>query len=291
MSKAKVYFTREITPEAMIEMYKVLELELPGRVAVKVHSGEVGNQNFLRPDFMKPIVDFVSGTIVECNTAYGGARSTTQKHEKTMEQHGWTKIAKVDILDSEDEIELPIPEGKRIQKNFVGANLKNYDSLLVLSHFKGHPMGGFGGALKNISIGLASSHGKGYIHGAGNIKKMWKSDHDSFLESMADASKSIMEYMPKIAFVNVMKNMSVDCDCCAVAEDPAMGDIGILSSLDPVALDQACIDLVYASNDPGKAKLIERMESLNGIHTVEAAAALGVGSREYELINIEQSAI
>lgn len=282
--KAVVYFTKEITPQAMIRLYEAMGVKLPGKVAVKLHSGEVGNQNFLRPDFMKPMIDYVKGTIVECNTAYEGKRNTTEEHWNTMKLHGWTEIAEVDILDEKGEMELPIPGGKRIQKNFVGANMKNYDSMLVLSHFKGHPMGGFGGALKNISIGLASSHGKAYIHGAGETEKIWTADHDSFLESMADADKSIMDYFgDKIAFINVMKNMSVDCDCCAIAEDPAIADIGVLASTDPVALDQACLDLVYASRDPGRDHLLERIESRNGVHTVESAAALGVGSREYVL--------
>lgn len=282
--KAVVYFTKEITPQAMIRLYEAMGVKLPGKVAVKLHSGEVGNQNFLRPDFMKPMIDYVKGTIVECNTAYEGKRNTTEEHWNTMKLHGWTEIAEVDILDEKGEMELPIPGGKRIQKNFVGANMKNYDSMLVLSHFKGHPMGGFGGALKNISIGLASSHGKAYIHGAGEVEKIRTADHDSFLESMADADKSIVDYFgEKIVFINVMKNMSVDCDCCAIAEDPAIADIGVLASADPVALDQACLDLVYASRDPGRDHLLERIESRNGVHTVEAAAALGVGSREYVL--------
>ncbi|MCH5353180.1 MAG: DUF362 domain-containing protein [Acutalibacter sp.] len=284
---AKVYFTREITPEAMLRLYDALGVELPGKVAVKVHSGEVGNQNFIRPDFMKPMVDKVHGTIVECNTAYEGKRNTTEAHWDTMKLHGWTDIADVDIMDEDGEIELTVNGGKRIQKNYVGKNMANYDSLLVLSHFKGHPMGGFGGALKNISIGLASSHGKAYIHGAGVPEEIWTAEHNSFLESMADAAKTILEYFPgKIAFLNVMKNMSVDCDCCAVAEDPAIGDIGILASLDPVALDQACLDLVYASDDPGKPHLLERIESRNGAYTVEVAEEIGVGSREYELVEL-----
>ncbi len=287
MEKAKVYFTKEITPQAVVRMYEAMGVKLPGRVAVKLHSGEVGNQNFLRPDFLAPMVAHVEGTIVECNTAYEGKRDTTEAHWETMKLHGWTDIAKVDILDEEGEIELAIPEGQKIQKNYVGKHIENYDSLLVLSHFKGHPMGGFGGALKNISIGLASSHGKAYIHGVGDVNAFWTSDHDSFLESMADASKSVMDYFGgKIAFVNIMKNMSVDCDCCAVAEDPAMGDVGILASLDPVALDQACLDLVYASKDPGRDHLLERIESRNGVHTVEAAAKIGVGSREYQLVEL-----
>ena len=245
---AKVYFTSDLTPEAMLRLYDALGVTLEGRVAVKLHSGEPGNQNFLRPDFMKPMIDRVGGTIVECNTAYDGGRNTTKAHKITMERHGWASAAPVDILDAEADMELPIPSGRVIQKNFVGAHLADYDSLLVLSHFKGHPMGGFGGALKNISIGIASSRGKQYIHGAGDMDKFWDADHDSFLEAMADAASSIHDrFKGKIAYLNVMKNMSVDCDCCAVAADPKIGDIGILASLDPVALDQACLDLVYAS--------------------------------------------
>ena len=285
--KSKVYFTADLTPEAMLRLYDALGVKLEGRVAVKVHSGEPGNQNFLRPDFMKPMIDKVGGTIVECNTAYDGGRNTTKAHKITMERHGWIAAADVDILDEEEDLELPIPNGKVIWKNYVGAHLTRYDSLLVLSHFKGHPMGGFGGALKNISIGIASSRGKQYIHGAGNMDKFWDAGHDAFLESMADAASSIHDrFRGKSAYINVMKNMSVDCDCCAVAEDPKIGDIGILASLDPVALDQACLDLVYQSDDPGKADLIERIESRHGVHTVEAAADLGMGSREYELVTL-----
>lgn len=277
--------TKEITPQRVIALYRALGITLPGRVAVKVHSGEVGNQNFILPSFWKPMVDEVNGTIVECNTAYEGERNTTKAHRKTMELHGWTKIAPVDIMDADGEAVLPVFGGVHLKENYVGANLMNYDSLLVLSHFKGHPMGGFGGALKNISIGIASSHGKAHIHGAGDAAKIWSSDHDSFLESMADAAQSVVSHFQgKIAYVNVMKNLSVDCDCCAAAEDPKMADIGMLASIDPVALDQACVDLVYASNDAGKKYLIERMESRNGTHTIEAAAALGIGTRKYELI-------
>lgn len=288
MEKSKVYFTRVITPQEMVRMVEVLQADLEGNVAIKLHSGEVGNQNFLRPSFMKDVIEHVNGTIVECNTAYEGKRNTTEAHWETMKLHGWTEIAKVDILDEEADDVLPIEGGLQIDKNYVGSHMKNYDSMLVLSHFKGHPMGGFGGALKNISIGLASSQGKAYIHGAGEKEKIWTANHDAFLEAMADASKSIMEaYKGKIAFVNVMKNMSVDCDCCAEAEDPKVNDIGILSSLDPVALDQACLDMVYNSDDPNKGHLIERIESRNGVHTVEAAAKLGVGNREYELIELK----
>ena len=286
--KAKVYFTKTITPDKVLELYKMNGKALTGKTAIKLHSGEVGNQNFLKPDFWKSVIEHVGGTVVECNTAYDGERNTPEKHLVTIEKHGWNKYFDVDLLDAEGpDLELDIPKGKQIQKNFVGKNLANYDSLLVLSHFKGHPMGGYGGALKQLSIGIASSYGKAYIHGAGVPEEIWTADHDSFLESMADAAASITDYFKEnIVYVNVMKNMSVDCDCCAVAEDPCMKDIGILVSLDPVAIDQACIDLVYASDDPGKDHLIERIESRNGIHTIEAAAALGLGSREYELITV-----
>lgn len=287
MEKSKVYFMKEISKENLVKIYDALNVKLPGKVAVKVHSGEEGNQNYLKPEFMQDIVKHVNGTIVECNTAYGGERNTTEKHRKLMGNHGWSKLYNVDIMDAEGQIELPIPEGKVIKVNYVGKDIQNYDSMLVISHFKGHPMGGFGGALKNISIGVASSYGKAYIHGAGEPEKIWTADHDKFLESMADADKSIVDYFKEnILFINIMCNMSVDCDCCAVAEDPCMQDIGILASTDPVALDQACIDLVYNSNDPGKDHFIERVESRNGVHTIEAAAEIGVGNREYELETI-----
>jgi len=285
---AKVYFSREITPQKVLELYRMLGKELPGNVAVKLHSGEEGNQNFLRPDFFKPMIEYVNGTVVECNTAYEGSRNTTEKHLQTMEKHGWSKYFKVDLMDGEGpDLELAIPDGKRIQKNYVGKNIVNYDSMLVLSHFKGHPMGGYGGAIKQLSIGVASSFGKAYIHGAGEPEKIWTADHDSFLESMADAAGAIVEYFKgNIVYVNVMKNMSVDCDCCAVAEDPCMKDIGILVSDDPIAVDQACIDLVYASDDPGRDHLLERIESRNGVHTIEAAAELNYGTRTYELVEV-----
>lgn len=287
--KTRVYFSRTITPEKVLELYKMLGKELPGRVAVKVHSGEKGNQNFLRPDFWENIINAVGGTVVECNTAYEGERNTTAKHIKLFQYHGWTKNFKVDLLDAEGpDLELDIPCGKVIKKNYVGKGIEKYDSMLVLSHFKGHPMGGYGGALKQLSIGVASSYGKAYIHGAGVPENIWTADHNAFLESMADAAGSVVDYFGgKLLYVNVMKNMSVDCDCCAVAEDPCIADIGILVSDDPIAIDQACIDLVYACSDPGKPHLIERIESRNGIHTIEAAATLGYGSREYELVEID----
>ena len=288
MEKPKVYFTRDLSPAGAIRAFDMLGIKLEGNVAVKLHSGEPGNQNFLRPAFMKDIVEHVNGTIVECNTAYDGGRNTTEAHKKTMLLHRWTEIADVDIMDADGEMELPVHGGKHLDVNFVGKNLADYDSMLVLSHFKGHPMGGYGGALKNISIGIASSYGKAYIHGVKDVNAIWTADHDSFLECMADAAKSVVEYMHgKMAYVNIMCNMSVDCDCCAVAADPKIKDIGILSSLDPVALDQACLDLVYASDDEGKADLIERIESRHGVHTIEAAAEIGVGSREYELIDMD----
>ncbi len=287
--KSKVYFSKTITPEKVVELFQLTGKTLDGSTAIKIHSGEVGNQNFLKPDFWKPIIDHVGGTVVECNTAYEGSRDTTAKHMKTLREHGWSKYFEVDLMDAEGpDLELAIPNGKKIKKNFVGKTLTRYDSLLVLSHFKGHPMGGYGGAIKQLSIGFASSLGKAYIHGVGDTNNFWGSDHDSFLESMADAASSIIDYFKgNIVYINVMKNMSVDCDCCAVAEDPCMADIGILASLDPVAIDQACLDLVYASDDPGRDHLIERIESKNGVHTIEAAADLGFGSREYELITVE----
>ena len=286
--KAKVCFSREITPEKVVALYRAVGRELPGKVAVKLHSGEQGNQNFLGPDFWRPMIEAVHGTVVECNTAYEGERNTTEKHRRTMIKHGWSTNFDVDILDAEGpDLELAVPNGRSIQKNFVGKDIANYDSMLVLSHFKGHPMGGFGGALKQLSIGCASSYGKAYIHGAGEPEKIWTADHDSFLDAMADAASSVAEYFKdKTVFINVMKNMSVDCDCCAVAEDPCMADIGILASLDPIAVDQACLDLVYASDDPGRDHLVERIESLNGVRMVESAAALGFGTREYELVEL-----
>ena len=285
---SKVYFTREITPEKVIELYDLLGKELFGNIAVKLHSGEQGNQNFLRPDFWKPIIDHVNGTPVETNTAYGGSRGTTKNHLETLKKHGWTDHFNMELLDANgNDIELAIPKGKVIKKNFIGRGTEKYDSMLVLAHFKGHPMGGFGGSLKQLSIGMASSYGKAYIHGAGNVDEIWSSDHDSFLASMADAALSVVRYFDgNIAYINVMKNMSVDCDCCEVAEDPCMADIGMLASTDPVAIDRACLDLVYKSDDPGRDHLLERIKSRNGEYTVECAAELGIGSTEYELIEV-----
>ena len=293
MEKVKVYFTKEITDEKVVEMFKILNKELKGNVAVKVHSGEKGNQNYLRPEFLKPIIDCVSGTVVECNTAYEGARDTTEKHKELIKEHGWDNLFNVDILDSEGpDLVLDIPNGKVIKKNYVGKNIENYDSMLVVSHFKGHPMGGYGGALKQLSIGVASSKGKRYIHCVGKengtYEDMFKVDQIKFLEAMADSAESVVNYFKdNIVYINIMCNMSVDCDCCATAEDPCMKDIGILISTDPVAIDKACIDLVYNSNDPGKDHLIERIESRHGTHTIDAAFELGIGSKEYELIEVE----
>ena len=295
---SKVYFSREITPKKVVEMYHLLGIDLPGKVAVKVHSGEKGNQNFLRPDFWKPMVEEVNGTIVECNTAYGdafgGVRDHTPQHLALIEYHGWNKVFTVDLMDAEGpDVVWPIPNGKILKENYLGKNILNYDSMLVLAHFKGHPMGGYGGALKQLSIGCASAAGKALIHSGGvsdsNIEAWQKhAEQDRFCEAMADAASSVVKHFEgRIAFINVMKNLSVDCDCCEVAEDPCMKDIGILASLDPVAIDQACLDLIYAAkDDPGQAHFIERVESRHGIHTVEAAAILGFGSREYELIEL-----
>ena len=294
MAKSTVYFTNELTPEAVVKMYRQLGIELPGKVAVKVHSGEDGNQNYLHPEFMKPVIDAVNGTVVECNTAYGGARNETPKHIELMKKHHWSDLFDVDIMDAEGpDVEWPVENGKVLKVNYLGKNIENYDSMLVLIHFKGHPMGGYGGALKQLSIGCASTAGKVWIHSGGTTtdqNQFWDSlpAQDVFLAGMADAASAVVDYFHgSMAFVNVMKNLSVDCDCCAVAEDPCMKDIGILASLDPVAVDQACIDLIYAAtDDPGQKHFIERVESLHGIHTIECAAALGVGSREYELVEL-----
>lgn len=294
MAKSLVYFTKTLTPEMVVKMYDILNKNLPGKIAVKVHSGEAGNQNYLHPEFMIPMIEHVNGTIVECNTAYEGERNTTDKHKKLIVKHGWTNYFEVDIMDAKDnDLLLPVENGFVLKENYVGQNINNYDSMLVLSHFKGHPMGGYGGALKQLSIGCASSRGKAWIHSAGFTKDqtiLW--DHiakqDSFLEAMADAASSVVKHFNgNMAFINIMCNMSVDCDCCSVAEDPCLKDIGILSSLDPIALDQACLDLIYKSKDIGRDHFLERVESRHGLHTIEAATALGFGNREYELIEIK----
>ena len=295
MEKAKVYFTREITSDSLVKIYNSLGIELKGNVAVKLHSGEEGNQNYLKPEFMHDIITRVSGTVVECNTAYNGARNTTEKHEELMNNHGWSKYYKTDIMDSERDMILDIPNGKVIKENYVGSHLNNYDSMLVISHFKGHPMGGFGGALKQLSIGVASSSGKTYIHTAGkttDVSKLWENlpEQDKFIEAMANAASSIHnKFKGNIAYINVMKNMSVDCDCCAKAEDPCMKDIGVLASLDPIAIDKACIDLIRNSTDEGRDHLLERIESRHGEHIIESADKLGFGTSIYELINIDKN--
>ena len=294
MEKSKVYFTKEISSESIVKIYEKLNIELRGNVAVKLHSGEAGNQNYLGPLLMKDIVNRVNGTVVECNTAYEGERNTTEKHTKLIEEHGWSRYFKVDIMDSEGDIILDIPNGKVIKKNYVGNHIDNYNSMLVISHFKGHPMGGFGGALKQLSIGVASSSGKAYIHSAGrttNMNNLWNDlpSQDTFIEAMADAASSIHnKFKGNIAYINIMKNMSVDCDCCSNAEEPCMKDIGILASLDPIAIDKACLDLVYNSSDEGKEHLIERIETRHGNHIIESSYNLKFGNIEYELINIEK---
>lgn len=287
--KPVVYFSKTISGEKILELIKLLNKPLKEPIAIKLHSGERGNQNYLKPEFFKPVMDEIKGTVVECNTAYDGSRNDDIKHLQLIKDHGWDKYFDFDLMDlNGSQIELDIPNGLQIKKNYVGGHIKNYNSMLVLSHFKGHPMGGFGGALKQLSIGCASSYGKAYIHGAGEVDKIWSQDHDRFLESMADAASSVVKYFDgNMIFVNVMKNMSVDCDCCAVAEDPCIDDIGILASLDPIAIDQACIDLIYQSKDKGIDHFKERVETRNGVHTIEAAEKLGFGSREYEFIEIE----
>lgn len=295
MKKSTVYFTKSITPESVVKIYDTLGVKLSGKVAVKLHSGEKGNQNFIKPEFVKAIVHYVNGTVVECNTAYGGARNSTQKHKQLMADHGWTNYFDVDIMDSEGpDLVLDIPNGKVINKNYVGRNLANYDSMLVLSHFKGHPMGGYGGALKQLSIGIASTAGKCNIHSVGKTldqNKVWETDFEQneFLEAMADAAESVAAYFgsENIVYINIMCNLSVDCDCCSVAEDPCMADIGVLAGTDPIAVDKACIDLIYNSTDKGRDHLVERIESRNATHTIDAAAQLGFGTTEYELISID----
>lgn len=291
---AKVYFSKEIAPEKVVELYRATGKELTGNIAVKLHSGEAGNQNFLRPEFWRPIIETVGGTVVECNTAYEGERNTTEKHKKLIHKHEWDKYFKFDLMDAEGpDMVLPVKGGSVLKENYVGKNLEKYDAMLVLSHFKGHPMGGYGGALKQLSIGVASSAGKSWIHSAGKVTDqsiLWSNlpEHDRFLEAMADAAGSVIDYFGgNLVYINVMKNMSVDCDCCAKAEDPCIKDIGILASLDPIAIDQACLDLVYAAkDDPGQAHFLERVETRHGIHTIEAAAQIGYGTREYELVEL-----
>ena len=294
MAKSKVYFSRILTPERIIDMYKALGVELKGNVGVKVHSGENGNQNYLRPEFLKPMIEYVNGTVIECNTAYEGARNTSEKHKRLFEKHGWYKYFPVDLMDeNDDDLVLDIPNGKVIKKNYIGSHIDRYDSILVLSHFKGHPMGGYGGALKQLSIGFASSRGKTYIHSAGvttDQSVVWDKlpEQNKFLEAMADAASAVHNKLKgRVLYISMMCNMSVDCDCCAVAEDPCMKDIGIVASTDPIALDRACLDLVMKSNDPGKEHFLERVNSRNGVHTIDAAYELGFGNKEYELIDID----
>lgn len=295
MEKTKVYFIKEITPENIIKAYEMVGKKLTGNVAVKMHSGEKGNKNYLKPEFVKDMINYVNGTVVECNTAYPGARNSTEKHRELIKEHEWEKYFPFDLLDAKGpDMKLDIPNGKVLKENYVGKNLVNYDSLLVLSHFKGHAMGGYGGALKQLSIGCASSAGKTLIHTAGKVSdqnEMFNNlpEQDKFLESMADAASSVVNYFKGNAvYINIMKNISIDCDCDGNASAPCMKDIGILASLDPIAIDQACLDLVYNSKDPGKEKLINRIESLHGVHTIEASEELGFGTREYELINVQE---
>lgn len=291
--KSKVLFTKELSPDGLVKIYKELGKELSGKVAVKLHSGEDGNQNYLKPEFVRDLIEYVNGTVVECNTAYAGARNTTEKHTELMEKHGWSRYFDVDIMDAKEDMVLDIPNGKVIHKNYVGKDISNYDSMLVLSHFKGHPMGGYGGALKQLSIGVASSAGKAYIHSAGKVTDqnvLWDNipEQNLFLESMADAASSVVRYFDgNMVFINVLCNMSVDCDCCAVAEDPCLKDIGILASLDPVAIDEVSIDLVKKSDDPGREHFMERVNSRNGLHTIDEAEKLGIGSKKYELVDID----
>ncbi|MDE6584523.1 MAG: DUF362 domain-containing protein [Anaeroplasmataceae bacterium] len=291
--KSKVFFTKRTDGEALLKLYQALGVELNGKVAVKLHSGEKGNQNYVRPEFVKPLIEHVGGTVVECNTAYEGARNTTDKHLSLMKEHGWSKYFRVDIMDAKGDFEVEIPNGIAIQKNYLGKDIKNYDAMLVLSHFKGHPMGGFGGAIKQLSIGCASSGGKAYIHSAGKTTDQYKvwdniAPQDQFLEAMADAALTVTRHFQKnIVYINMLVNLSVDCDCCAVAEDPCMKDIGMMISLDPLAIDQASIDMIYNSKDRGRDHFVARVERQHGLHTLEAAEQVGLGSREYELISID----
>ena len=289
----KVYFIKEITSENLVKIYDALGRKAEGKVAVKLSTGEPGNNNYLQPTHNIEVVQGVNGTIIECNTAYGGGRADTENHRKAAEDHGFTAIAEVDIMDADGEISLPVKGGRHLKEDFVGKNYLNYDFTVVLSHFKGHPMGGFGGAIKNISIGIASSQGKAWIHSAGKTKsqsEVWGAlpPQDDFLESMAEAAKAVVDHCgDRILYISVANNLSVDCDCVAKPEDPKMGDIGILASLDPVALDRACTDLVRVSEDHGKIHLIERIDSRHGMHTLDHAERLGMGSQKYELVLLE----
>lgn len=287
----KVYMFKEISSENLVKIYEALGREATGKVAVKLSTGEPGGHNFLQPVLIKDLVQKVKGTIVECNTAYGGGRADTENHLKAAKDHGFTAIAPVDIMDAEGEVALPVKGGKHLKEDFVGSHYLNYDFTVVLSHFKGHAMGGFGGAIKNISIGIASSAGKAWIHSAGKTKgNPWGNlpPQDDFLESMAEAAKAIVDHCgDKILYISVANNLSVDCDCDSSPEDPKMGDIGILASLDPVALDKACTDLVRASEDHGKIHLIERIDSRNGMHTLEYGEKIGLGSQKYELVKLD----
>ena len=282
-----VYMTREITPEGLMAVYQALQWEPQGRVAVKLSTGEPPASNYLRPELIAGLVQSLDGTIVECNTAYGGSRAETAMHYQVAEDHGFTAIADFQILDEEGSMTLPVQDGTRLSENYVGAAFDDYDSYLVLSHFKGHSMAGYGGAIKNISIGLGSSEGKAWIHSAGSSRtNPWGGDQDAFLESMAEAGKSVSDYLgDQIVYINVMNRLSVDCDCDGNPAEPDMHDIGILASTDPVALDQACIDLVYSAED-GQS-LVNRIESRNGLHTLEHAQQIGLGSRSYELVSID----
>ncbi len=293
MKKSTVYFTKEITPESLVAIYNALGRRLRGKVAVKISTGEPGGHNFLSPKLIQPLVGGLGGTIVECCTAYGGKRQDPKDHWQTIKDHGFYDIAPCDIMDEEADIEIPVTNGFHLDKDIVGEHLNNYDSMLMLSHFKGHAMGGFGGALKNMSIGIGSTAGKAYIHTAGKTKsadELWNMlpPQDHFLESMADACQAVINYFgsKNIVYINVANRLSVDCDCDSNPHEPEMADIGIFASLDPVALDQACYDAVKNSADAGKAALIERMDSRHAIRTVEAACEHGLGSREYEIANI-----
>ena len=296
MKKAKVYFSTDISAAGLVRIFNAVNKDLTGKVAVKTHSGEPGGTNYLKPELMKELVQKVQGTIVECNTAYRGKRFETQDHLQTLRDHGFTEIASVDVMDSEGDLALPVENGKHLQENYVGANLANYDSILMLSHFKGHQMGGFGGALKNMSIGIASRNGKAHLHSAGATKdpdESWQLEtkQDDFLEAMAEGCQAVMKYIAdkggEIVYLNVMNNLSVDCDCNASPEKPCMKDIGVLASFDPVALDRACLDLIYQSKDEGRDHFLERVQSRNGEHIIDYAVEMGIGTKEYELIEIE----